>query len=262
MTGRHTPTNKILAYGADSDRGRRKRRESWATEARYEKKDKMTINPYRCLQWIIIPCIVIATLAVVLLMFGSPDPSQSVVAPSPGSESNTRATPVTTRGSSTRLDNYCTRSNPLGQRAESKSSSIADSYSMELVNLVLAIRHGDRSAIHSLPNATISFPQTQPQLVTPGAQPYSKFLSHLSLDVIGTGGEGEDLSHALDPTVAFHRSDFTLPQGQLTSRGFQQHLELGRLLRSAYMTYFSGIKRAEDVFVRSTNYVRTIQVRT
>jgi hypothetical protein len=71
------------------------------------------------------------------------------------------------------------------------------------------------------------------------------------------------MSSALNPYLFHHNhdglSDFSLSPGQLTSRGFMQHIYLGQLLHSTYQDYFDLLK-ANDIYVRSTNYLRTIRV--
>lgn len=64
---------------------------------------------------------------------------------------------------------------------------------------------------------------------------------------------------ALDPSIFLNISDFSLPPGQLTSRGFMQHIHLGKLIRSTYHDYFHRLT-PKDMYIRSTNYLRTIRV--
>jgi len=54
-------------------------------------------------------------------------------------------------------------------------------------------------------------------------------------------------------------SDYLLPQGQLTSQGFFQHLQLGAIFHTAYGDYFHKIHTSEQIYLRATNYARTIQ---
>jgi hypothetical protein len=56
-----------------------------------------------------------------------------------------------------------------------------------------------------------------------------------------------------------NQPDFSLASGQLTSIGFKQHFDLGIHLRKAYEKYLYDISR-DDLYIRSTNYDRTIQV--
>ena len=71
-----------------------------------------------------------------------------------------------------------------------------------------------------------------------------------------------DLSSALDPHKVLSGSDYTLPPGQLTSRGFMQHIDLGQLLHGYYATaLLNQVTSSSQLYVRSTNYARTVQVR-
>ena len=66
---------------------------------------------------------------------------------------------------------------------------------------------------------------------------------------------------ALDPSHAFKTPDVTLTQGQLTSIGFMQHVRIGKLLNHAYGDFLADqIATPQDIYIRSTNYVRTIRV--
>jgi hypothetical protein len=264
-------------------------------------------SSYRILQTVFVVCIGIAAAFVVVLQYQSSEqlPEKSIVATLESHDSSPQPTrPPTakahfrslepqkqveaTKDTSYlkvmeapqtsyphRLDRYCARHIPAGESAEAAAAAIARQYGVALTNLVITIRHGDRSAIHTLPNATMKTPSSP--LVEPQARPFTRFFANLQLNILHDGAasssassstsppppstaKGEDLSHALDPAVVFQRSDYTLPQGQLTSRGFVQHLELGQLLLRAYDALFlQKIVQAEQVYVRSTNYVRTIQ---
>jgi hypothetical protein len=162
-----------------------------------------------------------------------------------------------------RLDKYCAKHVPTGDNAEKLTEKIADEFGLDLASLVIAIRHGDRSAIHVLPNSTMKIPDTV--LVAPLSRDFTPFFSNLQLNIIEETNspsqhKGDDLTKALDSRIVFQRSDMTLPQGQLTSRGFAQHLELGQILYDAYgKAYLQTMLEADQVYVRSTNYARTIQ---
>jgi hypothetical protein len=65
----------------------------------------------------------------------------------------------------------------------------------------------------------------------------------------------------LDPYFLYHGSDYHIAPGQLTSRGFMQHIHLGRLINRAYRE-FLGPLSASEIYIRSTNYLRTIRVRS
>lgn len=59
--------------------------------------------------------------------------------------------------------------------------------------------------------------------------------------------------------MAFHTPDLELHQGQLTSIGFMQHINLGYELRMAYNELVDKVKSKDQIYVRSTKYTRTIQ---
>lgn len=257
-------------------------------------------SSYRILQTVFVVCIGLAAAFVVVLQYQSSEQLQekSIVATLESHDSSPQPTrpPTSTYFRSLepkkeiestkeaylkvmeapqssyphRLDRYCARHIPAGENAEAAAAAISREYGVALTNLVITIRHGDRSAIHTLPNATMKTPSSP--LVEPQARQFTRFFANLHLNILQDSSsssssssqqpllKGEDLSHALDPAVVFQRSDYSLPQGQLTSRGFVQHLELGQLLLRAYDTLFlQKIVQAEQVYVRSTNYVRTIQ---
>lgn len=71
--------------------------------------------------------------------------------------------------------------------------------------------------------------------------------------------KGEALTDVLNPNKLFGTPDLSLPPGQLTSIGFMQHIELGELLRSYYTSLLKKIHSSDQIYVRSTNYARTIQ---
>ena len=72
--------------------------------------------------------------------------------------------------------------------------------------------------------------------------------------------QGEDLSDALNPMKIFSTPDLALRQGQLTSIGFMQHITLGSMLHRHYAELLDRITAQDQIYVRSTNYARTIQV--
>lgn len=85
---------------------------------------------------------------------------------------------------------------------------------------------------------------------------------HASTESNAGNLKGEDLSRALDPMSVFSTSDVLLPKGQLTSIGFMQHITLGSLLRTQYQQLLERVVSNDQLYVRSTNYRRTIQVRS
>jgi hypothetical protein len=70
------------------------------------------------------------------------------------------------------------------------------------------------------------------------------------------------MSKALESSLfdyTHQESDHSIAPGQLTTRGFMQHIQLGTLLHSAYGSFLNQLT-PRDVYVRSTNYLRTIRV--
>jgi len=143
----------------------------------------------------------------------------------------------------------------------------------EMKALLITIRHGDRSAIHSIPGKYTLKEEEEnnnnnhhPYLFDPKVHQYTSSANRFILvpitGTISSSSSSTDVSFmdALDSTHLFSRSDTTLPQGQLTSTGFMQHIHLGDHLQQAYATFIRSVTSAKDVYIRSTNYHRTIQV--
>ena len=65
----------------------------------------------------------------------------------------------------------------------------------------------------------------------------------------------------MNPKKAFLKSDFLLEIGQLTTRGFMQHIQLGEQFKRYYgNTFLQSVTHSGNIYVRSTNYARTVQV--
>lgn len=136
----------------------------------------------------------------------------------------------------------------------------------ELRHLLIAIRHGDRSSIHSYPGAATTATAAKDMssgLLEPAVTDNLAKLRSFALHAIPVKDPSpaapEDLSHVLDPASLFRSSDAALAPGQLTSRGFMQHVSLGYALHGAYNGFLAGLRRPEQLYVRSTKYPRTIQ---
>ncbi len=81
------------------------------------------------------------------------------------------------------------------------------------------------------------------------------------IDVISP--QGEKLNDVYNIKKIFRQaSDYDLNQGQLTSQGFFQQLQLGSLLNHVYRNYLSKIESPKQLNIRATNYARTLQVST
>jgi hypothetical protein len=162
-----------------------------------------------------------------------------------------------------------------------------DNDKFELVHVSLAIRHGDRSSIHKIPgsetryvgkptvldpHASTYIPRLQSYHITPldsSRRPITDVKTQLSAEE-----QKQEMFTALNPSASypvpgtsqeqvlelFHTPDRSLPPGQLTSVGFMQHVHLGYSLHKAYSSLLEQIVDPnEQLYVRSTNYARTIQ---
>ena len=181
-----------------------------------------------------------------------------------------------------RLHDYCPVSILHGSEGTLSASELE--FDMTLKYILINIRHGDRSAIHLMPGSaplSLDIPDKGPHL-EPNALNYlvqmkSIRLEKITATTITTGAyisssSKESLTGAtaaaaasLEPDSLSHSklfsiSDFRLEQGQLTTRGFMQHITLGTLLKRSYSSFLSShIKSSANVYVRSTKYDRTFQ---
>lgn len=174
-----------------------------------------------------------------------------------------------------RLYDYCNRFIPDNY----VNTSIHDS-EWKLVYFAATIRHGDRSAIHQFPGslgatATKEQDLKRPSLLDTRVTEYLKYLPAFTITKLHKKEElddsrseqsltraklkGEALTDVLNPNKLFGTPDLTLTPGQLTSVGFMQHIALGELLHSYYTSLLNRIHSSDQIYVRSTNYARTIQ---
>ncbi|KAJ1397164.1 histidine phosphatase superfamily [Ochromonadaceae sp. CCMP2298] len=131
--------------------------------------------------------------------------------------------------------------------------------------LAINIRHGDRSSIHDITGAKLPTPPARPPLIDGRALSYMPLLASFSLHPLRHYSsapalvEGNDMARILDPQGIMRSADRDLGPGQLTSRGYMQHISLGQQLRAVYAQ--SGFLRLEpqQIYIRSTSYARTIQ---
>jgi hypothetical protein len=229
------------------------------------------------------------------------EPDKGVVVPEikcPSSLKGSQKQSVSCGTEERRLLDYCSFHIPPG----SESDRALSRYDLELRHLVIAIRHGDRSAIHTMPgsaplsgdNNNLDDKDGSPKLLDPRALEHASRLKSFTLSQIvepasGQGsnkvGKGsldslnitrifqtatEDFPGTmvaflsapllLRRTAAFSRSCSFPPGGQVTSRGFMQHIHLGKHLHQAYKGYLERVKSPVNLYVRSTNYDRTVQV--
>jgi hypothetical protein len=145
-----------------------------------------------------------------------------------------------------RLDQYCAAKTPIEQHEQqyfqqhgattNSSSTSTDGWTLR--HLVLNIRHGDRSSIHTIPGTTSS--GKKEAYVEPEALAFRNRLSKFRLQFLeGSGNKdkgkqprrrleqpaGESLMFGLDPALVFKVPDSHLDPGQLTTRGV--YWELG-----------------------------------
>lgn len=151
------------------------------------------------------------------------------------------------------------------------------SSNLELKHLLITIRHGDRSSIHSIPNAGKIYSNSNSSetavLLRESVRSVLPKLANYNVNIIDNNskesGQLESFDEVSDPYLKvalskdhlFSMNDLALPPGQLTSLGFYQHLLLGKALQESYYTeILRYVNSPTDIYVRSTNYARTIQV--
>jgi Histidine phosphatase superfamily (branch 2) len=187
-----------------------------------------------------------------------------------------------------RLSDYCPVSISHGSEGTLSASELE--FDMTLKYILINIRHGDRSAIHLMPgSAPLSLdiidkgPHLEPNALNYLVQMKSIRLEKITATTTGadtaTDAAGTDHSSSkelltgataaaagsvapdsLSHSKLFSVSDYRLEQGQLTTRGFMQHITLGTLLKRSYSSFLSShIKSSSNVYVRSTKYDRTFQ---
>lgn len=126
-----------------------------------------------------------------------------------------------------------------------------------LQHVVMNIRHGDRSTLFHIPGL-IKHDDDGNQGINSKEVKYMSNLSAFKLQPL------EDYEHIFDNPLDVKRLDGLarreIEQGKLTVTGFQQHVTLGRHLKYSYFNFLQQIKSADQIFIRSTNFERTIQV--
>jgi hypothetical protein len=151
----------------------------------------------------------------------------------------------------------------------------------ELVHVSVTIRHGDRSAIHKIPNSENRFDasSSRASILDSHATMYTpRVASSFAVNVLkadhtpiadtlqaelssaaNNNKPSAEIFRALNPASLFRTPDRDLTPGQLTSVGFMQHVHLGFLLHKAYSPLITAISDPSQIYIRSTNYARTIQ---
>jgi hypothetical protein len=164
-----------------------------------------------------------------------------------------------------RLQQYCSAKTPVASDGHFVDKSSDVKWNLRFV--AINIRHGDRSAIHSMPGSIVNTKEVYSTYIEKEALGFRSKLSSFKILFLPDSAkrkaseipESEPLTHVLDPSHVFVIKDLALAPGQLTTRGFMQHIRLGKALHNAYSDLLSSITSPEQIYVRSTNYVRTIQ---
>lgn len=157
--------------------------------------------------------------------------------------------------SSAALNEYC---NPphlpaTGQEGDVPSSEKPNGYDLTSVHVI--IRHGDRTAIHSLPNA-----QKQPI--------DCRIQSDLGFSVFGMDKFRQtmiDFNNHMHLRKTPYKNYTTFPDdvicgdATLTPLGVMQHVRNGHFLRDKYTghRFLESLHFADQILVRGTKYVRT-----
>ncbi|CAM9205199.1 unnamed protein product [Scytosiphon promiscuus] len=161
---------------------------------------------------------------------------------------------------------------PLAQRPSSRDGDSTGAASvdgagngLELRQLQVTIRHGDRSAIHDVPNSDEKKWKCQP--FSDEVRRKWENVSRFTMQNV----KGEPLGRSLVPEVYSEeelgdlgrefqgQADVLCKPGQLTETGIRQHLTLGDNMHKAYNSLFGGDLAAEEIYVRSTDYTRTLE---
>ena len=186
-----------------------------------------------------------------------------------------------------RLVEYCVGSSSnnhkaavLPRGAEGATFNGHEKYSLK--HVLIAIRHGDRTSIHKMPGAKDDYHHRGIQVDEPQGTGQHFLDDRVQKHLLGLPGysvlpifklqDGErvplaeqdyfrisNLTASIDRDTAFSRYDSELPPGQLTSLGYMQHADLGKSLAPAYSGLISTMSSGRDIYVRSTNYERTVQ---
>lgn len=150
----------------------------------------------------------------------------------------------------TRSKQYCARETVGGYEGKFYGH---DKFNLRQV--IILIRHGDRSSIHKMPNSKV-LSKNSTKYFHPDAIHYVPLLNSFEIKSLGD----TSISNSLDSTKIFSVSDRSSPPGILSTTGFMQHINQGRYLHKAYSSFLSTVDPfSTSLYVRSTYYDRTIQ---
>jgi hypothetical protein len=152
-----------------------------------------------------------------------------------------------------RIVNYCAVTDVSG--AEGYFSGSKD---WKLIHTSLLVRHGDRTAINSIENSHIVNNGRYDNCIHSNSSIILQKKKHIeSFTMKSLSGVVVDDALRTIATI----EDSFLSSGELTSIGLQQHIMIGKHLRSAYRYFLDRSDfNFSNIYVRSTNYARTIQV--
>lgn len=176
-----------------------------------------------------------------------------------------------------RVISYCAENIPSGTEGVFPGSK-----DWELKRVVLTIRHGDRSTLNFIPgsnslsllskamaqsNSTSSSVNSSPYYDAEAIDYLHRVTSFKVVELQGINQSANNIntdhfnihSYSLSESTSFHKPDRLIDPGQLTTKGFMQHINLGKHFLNAYNPLISQIKQIDDIYIRSTNYDRTIQ---
>ena len=137
-----------------------------------------------------------------------------------------------------RSEYYCKRTKPTGEEGEHING-------MKLLGVTLFMRHGDRSAIHSVPGSTAI-----PEYNCSNLPQWDHRIKAYSEE------DGRLLSDKEESFKVTKPDGLHCNPGQLTLNGIQQLNQIGSYLRSRYHSRIPTV--GSNIYSRSTDYARTL----
>lgn len=161
-----------------------------------------------------------------------------------------------------RLLQYCNFGEPFSINTvgvEGEASKEAETQGMKLVHLAILLRHGDRITLNTIPDS-IPYIQNKSEYYLSHAK---KLLEPISLMKVEYLPENDVHDSTFNSPISSQNilqiPDTRLGPGMLTTIGFMQHYLLGKFINLRYAPFVESISKSSELYVRSTNYDRTIQ---